>query len=202
LEFRIGNFGIIYCGKYCLQRTRQIRPVPREQFCWGVVISVFPGNPAAGSELQKNGGNKENRKGGIDPARPISSSFLEACRASLSLIWSGNLSRNSDIEYRISRIISAFFDKKSHNKFFNPTCYCKLLEDPIQNSKISFFLRRNFLKENVENLTYASGVATWSRGTHINLKEAPRDKKNIFRAGHVAIAEFFTKEKQKFYPTC
>jgi len=63
------------------------------------------------------------------------------------------------------------------------------LKETIQNStgKIFFFLRRNLLKENVENLTNASGVATWSKGTHINLKEAPRVKKNIFRAGMATV---------------
>jgi len=32
-------------------------------------------------------------------------------------------------------------------------------------------------------------------GTHINLKKAPRVKKNIFRAGHIAKEEFLTKDK-------
>jgi len=59
--------------------------------------------------------------------------LLEACKASFSLICSGNLSRNCEIEFRISRISSAIFDKKSQNKFLTKV---KKLKEPIQNRPI------------------------------------------------------------------
>jgi len=48
--------------------------------------------------------------------------FLEACKASLWLIYSRNLSRNHENESKIWRISSAFLTKKVKIFFFNPTC--------------------------------------------------------------------------------
>jgi len=73
LEFRIGIPYAITSGKHRFQREGQIITVPREHWPWNYVqyINVLKMNPAAGRELQNDGGKRENERGELTRHGPV-----------------------------------------------------------------------------------------------------------------------------------